>query len=87
MEEYVKHLDNVVKIIKRLLHTKNVYYEILDYQFIGGYCEYQVLFDIDRIKTRFDLFLYEDIIKNEKELVRFLLRGYVEENLKNMLEE
>ena len=84
MEEYVKHLDNVVKIIKRLLHTKNVYYEILDYQFIGGHCEYHVLFDIDCIKISFDLFLYEDIIKNEKELVRFLLRGYVEENLKNM---
>lgn len=84
MEEYVKHLDNVVKIIKRLLHTRNVDYEILEHQFIGGHCECHVLFDIDCIKTRFDLFLYEDIIKNEKELVRFLLRGYVEENLKNM---
>ena len=87
MEEYVKHLDNVIKIIKRLLHTKNVDYEILDYQFIGGYCEYQVLFDIDCTKIKFDLFLYEDIIKNEKELVIYLLRVYVEKNLKNMLEK
>lgn len=84
MEEYVKHLDNVIKIIKRLLHTRNVDYEILDYQFIGGHCECHVLFDIDCMKISFDLFLYEDIIKNEKELVRFLLRGYVEENLKSM---
>lgn len=84
MEEYVKHLDNVIKIIKRLLHTRNVDYKILDYQFIGGHCEYHVLFDIDCTKIKFDLFLYEDIIKNEKELVRYLLRGYIEENLKNM---
>lgn len=84
MEEYVKHLDSVLKIIKRLLHTKNVYYEILEHQFTGGHREYHVLFDIDCIKISFDLFLYEDIIKNEKELVKFLLRGYVEENLKNM---
>ena len=82
MEEYVKHLDNVVKIIKRLLHTKNVDYKILGHQFIGGHCEYHVLFDIDCIKIRFDIFLYEDIIKNEKELARYLLREYVEENLK-----
>ena len=84
MEEYIKHLDNVIKIIKRLLHTKNVYYEILEHQFTGGHCEYKVLFDIDCIKISFDLFLYEDIIKSEKELARYLLRGYVEENLKNM---
>ena len=84
MEEYVKHLDNVIKIIKRLLHTRNVDYKILDYQFIGDHGEYHVLFDIDCIIIKFDLFLYKDIIKNEKELVRYLLRGYVEENLKNM---
>lgn len=84
MEEYVKHLDNVIKIIKRLLHTKNVYYEILKHQFTGWHYEYYVLFDIDCTKIRFDIFLYEDIIKNEKELARYLLRGYIEENLKNM---
>lgn len=84
MEEYVKYLDNVIKIIKRLLHTRNVDYKILEHQFIGGHCECHVLFDIDCIKISFDLFLYEDIIKNEKELARYLLRGYVEENLKNM---
>lgn len=84
MEEYVKHLDNVIKIIQRLLHTRNVDYKILDYQFVCGHCEYHVLFDIDCIKTRFDLFSYEDIIKNEKELAIYLLRVYVEENLKNM---
>lgn len=84
MEEYIKHLDNVVKIIRKLLHTRNVDYEILDYQFISGHCEYKVLFDIDCIKIYFDLYFYEDIIKSEKELVRYLLRGYVEENLKSM---
>lgn len=35
MEEYVKHLDNVIKIIKRLLHTRNVDYEILDYGIVN----------------------------------------------------
>lgn len=76
MEEYKKYLDDAVMMLKSIIFTRYISYDIFIVKF--GENEYPfVKFDINGFVVRYDLPFYEDLIKDTKQFVKVLLNQYI----------